>query len=186
MNPKRRITIHTNKTLHIELIIYEFILLIGIPLIVLVANKGNLIENIFAVDPAGCLFVVLCFICGAIIYILAAPTISTKIVITNEGAKLSRPFRKSVYHPWDFYTNCEKAYYLYYGMPSYYIVLSNFKLKTDELCHINGMEMNDRCIRIKYNKKNFDALMQMLPPKFAVQLENQFKDIKAPKINFIP
>ena len=94
-------------------------------------------------------------------------------------------FKKPIYRSWDFYVNCEKAHYLYYGIPSYYIVLSNFKLRTDELSHINAMEMSDRCICIKYNKKSFDALMQMLPLRLTIQLEKQFKDIKAPKVNII-
>lgn len=179
----KKITIYANKSL-LSLFAFAFLgisaffpAMLGYFIIVFPKTSDKILCGVFIL-----VFWVIAF---AMSYVFL-PKAGAKIIISKEQIELKRPFKGSDFHPWSFYTNCDKGYYLYYGMPSYYIVLSNFKLRTDELSHINRMEMSDRCIRIKYNKKNYDALMKMLPPKLAVSLENQFKDIKAPKVNFIP
>ena len=112
---------------------------------------------------------------------------SAHIVLSKKGVEFHHGFKKPVFHPWDYYGYCEKGYYLYYGaFPSYYIILSTYKLKTCELTKINGIPISERVIRLKYNKKSFETLSKILPPRLSLSLVNQFKDIKAPKVNFLP
>jgi hypothetical protein len=112
---------------------------------------------------------------------------SAHIVLSEKGVEFHHGIKKPVFHPWDYYGYCEKGYYLYYGaFPSYYIVLSTYKLKTCELTKINSIPVSEKVIKIKYNKKSFETFSQILPPRLSLSLESQFKDIKAPKVNFLP
>ena len=111
----------------------------------------------------------------------------TNIVLSEEGVELHRGFKKTVFHCWDDYRYCEKGYYLYYGkFPSYYIVISTYKLRTCELLKINSISISEKVIKVKYNKKSIDSFLRILPPRLSEPLKNQFKNIKPPKINFIP
>lgn len=180
-NMNNKIKLLLNPTLFLECLIF-------CPLIVamgfFIHYALSLAENYDLFAKIMCIIIdVFC-----IFYYFYALSISgAHIVISEKGVEFHHGFKKPVFHPWDYYGYCEKGYYLYYGaFPSYYIVLSTYKLKTCELTKINSIPVSEKVIRLKYNKKSFEALSKILPPRLSLSLVNQFKDIKATKVNFIP
>lgn len=111
---------------------------------------------------------------------------SPRLVLTDKGIYYKEFFKKSSFNDYSEYRFIKKAYYGYYDNPIYYIVLSKRQLSGDELCHINNVPMSETVIHIRFNEKNYNAFMKILPQKQAEMLEKEFKTMRAPKINFIP
>ncbi len=100
----------------------------------------------------------------------------TNIVLSEEGVELHRGFKKTVFHCWDNYRYCEKGYFLYYGkFPSYYIVISTYKLRTCELLKISSIPISEKVIKVKYNKKSIDSFLRILPQDFPNHLKINLK-----------
>ena len=112
--------------------------------------------------------------------------LSARIILNKKGVFYKEFFKKSSFNDYSEYKFIKKAYYGYYNNPIYYIVLSKRQLSGDELCHINNVPMSETVIHIRYNEKNYNAFMKILPQKQAEMLEKEFKSMRAPKINFIP
>ena len=106
------------------------------------------------------------------------------MVFTNEGIEYRQAFRKTEVHTYKEYPYVNKAFYPYYGIPVYYMVLSNRRLRDAELCQINNVRVGPGMIKIRYNKKNYERLLSIVPSRIALSLQAQFKDIPPKRFNF--
>ena len=121
---------------------------------------------------------------AAVILALSMGT-DARMILTKEGVEFRRWFKKTEFHPYKDYPYVEKAFYMYYGMPMYYIVLSNFRLPEKYRTAINfGPSTND-CIKIRYKKKEYEALMSIVPPRIASTLRAKFNDVPFGKFDFL-
>ena len=77
-----------------------------------------------------------------------------------------------------------KAFYPYYGLPMYYMVLSNRRLRDAELLPDQQRPRRPGMIKIRYNKKNYERLLSIVPSRIALSLQAQFKDIPPKRFNF--
>ncbi len=107
------------------------------------------------------------------------------MVFTEEGIEFRQIFKKTEFHSYREYAYVEKAYYPYYGMPMWYMVLSNRRLRNEERCQINAVSVSPSMIKIRYNKKNYEAVLSIVPSRIALSLKAQFKDIPAKRFNFL-
>ena len=106
------------------------------------------------------------------------------MVFTKDGVEYRQLFRKTEVHAYTEYAYVNKAFYLYYDIPVYYMVLSNRRLRDAELCQINNVRVGPGMIKIRYNKKNYERLLSIVPSRIALSLQAQFKDIPPKRFNF--
>ena len=106
------------------------------------------------------------------------------MVFTKDGVEYRQIFRKTEVHTYKEYPYVNKAFYPYYGIPVYYMVLSNRRLRDAELCQINNVRVGPGMIKIRYNKKNYERLLSIVPSRIALSLQAQFKDIPPKRFNF--
>lgn len=127
-------------------------------------------------------------ILGALMLIVAFTMLYTgcnaHMIFTLDGIEFRQAFRKTEFHSYREYAYVEKAFYMYYGMPMYYMVLGNRRLRNEEVCQINNVRPSSMLIKIRYNKKNYEAVLSIVPSRIALSLQAQFKDIPAKRFNF--
>ena len=99
------------------------------------------------------------------------------MIFTKDVIEYRQAFRKTEVHTYKEYPYVSKAFYPYYGIPVYYMVLSNRRLRDAELCQINNVRVGPGMIKIRYNKKNYERLLSIVPSRIALSLQAQFKDI---------
>ena len=107
------------------------------------------------------------------------------MIFTKEGIEFRRWFKKPEFHPYRDYPYVEKAFYMYYGMPMYYIVLSNWRLSETQRASINWGASTVDCIKIRYKKKEYEALMSIVPPRIASTIRAKFNDVPFGKFDFL-
>lgn len=106
------------------------------------------------------------------------------MIFTPSGVEYRQAFKKTELHSYREYFYVNKAFYMYYGMPMYYMVLSNRRLRNEEICQINNVRVSATMLKIRYNKKNYEALLSIVPSRIALSLQAQFKDIPPKRFNF--
>ena len=106
------------------------------------------------------------------------------MIFTKDVIEYRQAFRKTEVHTYKEYPYVSKAFYPYYGIPVYYMVLSNRRLRDAELCQINNVRVGPGMIKIRYNKKNYERLLSIVPSRIALSLQAQFKDIPPKRFNF--
>ena len=106
------------------------------------------------------------------------------MVFTRDGVEFRQIFRKKEVHTYKEYAYVNKALYMNWGFPVYYMVLSNRRLRDAELCQINNVRVGPGMIKIRYNKKNYERLLSIVPSRIALSLQAQFKDIPPKRFNF--
>ena len=74
---------------------------------------------------------------------------------------------------------------MYYGMPMYYIVLSNWRLSETQRASINWGASTVDCIKIRYKKKEYEALMSIVPPRITSTIRAKFSDVPFGKFDFL-
>ncbi len=121
---------------------------------------------------------------GALIAGLSGGT-DARMILTKEGVEFRRWFKKTEFHPYKDYPYVEKAFYMYYGMPIYYIVLSNWRLSETQRASINWGSSTVDCIKIRYKKKEYEALMSIVPPRIASTIRAKFSDVPFGKFDFL-
>lgn len=110
---------------------------------------------------------------------------NARMLFCKEGVEFRQAFRKREFHPWKEYYHVTSAGYLYCGFPVWYIVLSNRRLRNYETCQINDVPISPLLLKIRYNKKNYETLLAILPRNLANSLRVEFKDIPARRFNFL-
>ena len=94
------------------------------------------------------------------------------MVFTKDGIEYRQIFRKTEVHTYKEYPYVNKAFYPYYGIPVYYMVLSNRRLRDAELCQINNVRVGPGMIKIRYNKKNYERLLSIVPSRTKLHLDS--------------
>ena len=107
------------------------------------------------------------------------------MIFTKEGVEFRRWFHKPEFHPYKHYPYIQKAFWIYYGMPVYYIVLSNWRLTEEQRTAVNWGPASVDCIKIRYRKKQYEALLSIVPPQVASKLRAQFQDVEVSKLDFL-
>ena len=110
--------------------------------------------------------------------------VNAHMVFTKDGVEYRQAFRKTEVHTYKEYPYVNKAFYLHSGFPAYYMVLSNRRLRDSELCQINNVRVGPEMIKIRYNKKNYERLLSIVPSRIALSLQAQFKDTPPKRFNF--
>ncbi len=114
----------------------------------------------------GLIIVGIC-VCGYsawIITILVASRSRVVMVEVNqEGVRFCSPFRRAVTKPWRDFPDLYHGSYCYDTM-HHFIVLTNRRLKPEQLLNINHVLNDENTIKIEYNRKRHQALLDVLPP----------------------
>ena len=180
---KQEIKIYVNKKLFIFTSILIFWLCIGNWVFIYSLLTDNFREHLLPRNAAGlgvytvmALIVFVCFL---------ASDANAHMVFTKNGIEFRRWFKKPEFHSYKEYAYVEKAFYMYYGMPQYYIVLSNWRLSELHRASINGVAATPNCIKIRYKKKEYEALMSIVPPRIASTIRAKFNDVPFGKFDFL-
>jgi hypothetical protein len=117
-----------------------------------------------------------------LIMIGSSPRWLAIITLTKDLLIIYRPFHKTIHAHYKDYPFIINASYFHsgpggtMGTEPAFIVLSKKLLSSYERTNINQLGLSDSILKIPYNKKNYDKLMEMLPTKQAKDLEAKFKD----------
>ena len=161
---REKVTIYYNKTLFISAIII-CVILITMPLSIMVWLTNGFRELGNRTGFFSTLFFLLAGLAMPIYFLYNG--VNAHMVFTKDGIEYRQIFRKTEVHTYKEYPYVNKAFYPYYGLPMYYMVRV-------------GPEM----IKIRYNKKNYERLLSIVPSRIALSLQAQFKDIPPKRFNF--
>ena len=178
---KESVVIYYNLTLFVSAIIYIAVC-IGAILVLLCVATQNFTEQLAKNDIP--FFIIVFALVAIMLIILLYTGCNAHMVFTKDGIEFRQMFKKTEFHTYREYAYVEKAFYMYYSMPMYYMVLSNRCLRSGEICQINNVRVSSSLIKIRYNKKNYEALLSILPSRIALSLQAQFKDVPPKRFNF--
>ncbi len=85
---------------------------------------------------------------------------SHHVTLTKDGVKYGKWFKQSASRCYEDYPYVYMAYYLNRGIKAYCMVFSTEKIRNARLTSINKEKFGPDLICIRYNKKNYDRLMQ--------------------------
>ena len=178
---QNRVVIYYNKTLFISAIILSVILIV--PTFSIMAWVTNGFRELVTKEGFFVALVALLLALSVPIAFLYSGC-NAHMVFTKNGIEYRQAFRKTEVHTYKEYPYVNKAFYPYYGLPMYYMVLSNRRLRDAELCQINNVRVGPGMIKIRYNKKNYERLLSIVPSRIALSLQAHFKDIPPKRFNF--
>lgn len=178
---KESVVIYYNLTLFVSAIIYIAVCVGAFLVLLCVGTRTFTIP----LTKEAVIFFSTGFVLVTIILIILLYTgCNAHMVFTKDGIEFRQAFKKTEFHSYREYAYVEKAFYMYYGMPMYYMVLGNRRLRNEEVCQINNVRPSSMLIKIRYNKKNYEAVLSIVPSRIALSLQAQFKDIPAKRFNF--
>ena len=178
---REKVTIYYNKTLFIGVMIVSFCCITPWAVFLFLLTDGFrkiVLNDTFFMFAA---FLLLSF---TMLILFLYTGCNAHMVFTKDGIEYRQIFRKTEVHTYKEYPYVNKAFYPYYGLPMYYMVLSNRRLRDAELCQINNVRVGPEMIKIRYNKKNYERLLSIVPSRIALSLQAQFKDIPPKRFNF--
>ena len=181
---EKRVKIYSNKKLFISQIVLMLAMLTAFIVIMYGITYGFTTRSLLVGDAAialGGFAITLSIFCAACI--LSGN--DAHMIFTKEGVEFRRWFKKTEFHPYKDYPYVEKAWHLYYGMPQYYIVLSNFRLPEKYRSAINWSKSSSEFIKIRYKKKEYEALLSIVPPRIASTIRAKFSDVPFGKLDFL-
>ena len=114
-----------------------------------------------------------------IVDIAAVPRWISFFVLTNKEILLYIPYKKTIKKTYDDFPFCNIGFYSQntkgvIGHNRYFMVLSQEKLG-EELQNINLICNSEKIIKIKFNKKNCNLLLSILPDEKRTILETQLR-----------
>ena len=177
----QKVTIYYNKTLFIGVIIVCFCGITPWAAFLFLYTDGF---KKIVLDDTFFMFTVFLLLSLSTLIIFLYTGCNAHMVFTKDGIEYRQIFRKTEVHTYKEYPYVNKAFYPYYGLPMYYMVLSNRRLRDAELCQINNVRVGPGMIKIRYNKKNYERLLSIVPSRIALSLQAQFKDIPPKRFNF--
>ena len=178
---REKVTIYYNKTLFIGVIIVCFCCIMPWAVFLFLYTDGF---KKIVLDDTFFMFTVFLLLSLSTLIIFLYTGCNAHMVFTKDGIEYRQIFRKTEVHTYKEYPYVNKAFYPYYGLPMYYMVLSNRRLRDAELCQINNVRVGPGMIKIRYNKKNYERLLSIVPSRIALSLQAQFKDIPPKRSNF--
>ena len=176
-----KVTIYYNKTLFIGVMIVCFCCITPWAVFLFLLTDGF---KKIVLDDTFFMFTVFLLLSLSTLIIFLYTGCNAHMVFTKDGVEYRQAFRKTEVHTYKEYPYVNKAFYPYYGLPMYYMVLSNRRLRDAELCQINNVRVGPGMIKIRYNKKNYERLLSIVPSRIALSLQAQFKDIPPKRFNF--
>lgn len=113
--------------------------------------------------------------------LLCLPQWLVVITLTDTEVRYRAAFKKAVKKQYKNFPYVSKAWYKHRGLlpigyNAYYIVLSEGRLSGDEQKHINQISISDSVIKIRYRKKVYEKLLEILPEKQKTQLIKSFSE----------
>ena len=105
---------------------------------------------------------VVCYIMGFIMPFTAMGQWFEKLSITTNGIEIHPPFRKVKRFDYEKYRYMEYGYYDTYSR-EWFFVISNRRMTRYELSNLNKIKKTDDYIKIKYSKRRFYKLREILP-----------------------
>lgn len=101
-----------------------------------------------------------------------------KITFGTDKITFKQAFKKETEYEYRVYQYVYRASYLHMLYRPQFIVFSQTRLKDVELQNINQVAPSEKTIKIRYNKKTFQKLQQVSPPKHRIKFEQCFPEIK--------
>ena len=179
---EKRVNIYCNKKLFVGWIIF-MLGLFAIWMFLYWLLTNHFTERILPRNAVGLGGITVLFLIAFITWLFIGT--EANMIFTKEGIEFRRWFKKPEFHPYRDYPYVEKAFYMYYGMPMYYIVLSNWRLSELQRASINWGSSTVDCIKIRYKKKEYEALMSIVPPRIASTIRAKFNDVPFGKFDFL-
>lgn len=179
----KKLKIYWNKRVFVGLILFELtfgvaptviIVLLGTEFFTIRMNQ-NVIGTLAVFGTCGIVSLIGFLISGT----------DAHMIFVKDGIEFRKWFHKPEFHPYKHYPYIQKAYYMYYGMPVYYIVLSNWRLTEAQRTAVNWGPASVDCIKIRYRKKQYEALLSVVPPEVAAKIRAQFQDVEVSKLDFL-
>ena len=103
------------------------------------------------------------------------------LVLSPEKIELRSCFKKPVTYEYQEFPYIYRASYRHclagapdIGTVIVYLVLSRRRLSSFEKTHINRVTSSTDVIKIKFNKKRFQALLEYMPPKLSREVARTF------------
>ena len=86
------------------------------------------------------------------------------VTLTKDGIAFSSPFRPKKVKPYTAFPDLYRGCYTAYGIERHeFIVLTNRRMRYEELQRVNMVFNDENTIKIRYTKRNYAALKEMLP-----------------------
>lgn len=99
------------------------------------------------------------------------------LTLTKNGIEYHALFRCKKLRMYSAYPYWARGHYEYYGVVTmHFLTLSDLRLNTIELSHINKVRPSANLLKIKMTKNTFNILMEILPEKQHSQLCNLFPE----------
>lgn len=108
-------------------------------------------------------------------FFISAPRWCARTIFNADTIIFKTAFYKAKENTYDTYRYIYKASYLHILYRPKYIVFSQARLSDYELQNINELASTEKTIKIRYSKKTFKALQQVLPKKQRMKMEQCFK-----------
>ena len=111
-----------------------------------------------------CLFFGILYIALAITLLVASRRCVVFVTLTKDGIAFSSPFRPKKVKPYTAFPDLYRGCYTAYGIERHeFIVLTNRRMRYEELQRVNMVFNDENTIKIRYTKRNYAALKEMLP-----------------------
>ncbi len=156
--------------------------------VILVGGEGLVLTICFIIDRfdgwlTSVIMINTIMIVMWIAILLSAHRWAAMIYMDNEGISYKPFLRKSNNKKYDEMPYLTKAWYnsnRYSDSEKYrkyFIVLSDEPLKDYHRSCITCLKQSENLLKIEFSKKNYDALLSILPESHRTQLESQFSDM---------
>lgn len=110
------------------------------------------------------LFLGILYIALAITLLVASRRCVVFVTLTKDGIAFSSPFRPKKVKPYTAFPDLYRGCYTAYGIERHeFIVLTNRRMRYEELQRVNMVFNDENTIKIRYTKRNYAALKEMLP-----------------------
>ena len=104
------------------------------------------------------------YIALAITLLVASRRCVVFVTLTKDGIAFSSPFRPKKVKPYTAFPDLYRGCYTAYGIERHeFIVLTNRRMRYEELQRVNMVFNDENTIKIRYTKRNYAALKEMLP-----------------------
>ena len=110
------------------------------------------------------LFLGILYIALAITLLVASRRCVVFVTLTKDGIAFSSPLRPKKVKPYTAFPDLYRGCYTAYGIERHeFIVLTNRRMRYEELQRVNMVFNDENTIKIRYTKRNYAALKEMLP-----------------------
>lgn len=122
----------------------------------------------------GFIFAIVYIFSVILIGYITLPKVAQKVTFTVSGFECKSAFKKPIKIP---FTDLTYIYHGYYtnGFQYNYIVFSSHPLDEYSLSMVNRLQPSDSFLKVRYTKRNYDGIMNLLPVSMKHDLQNVFQ-----------